>query len=271
MTVKINGTNTVANPAFTGADTDTGLQCGTDELKLVTGGSARATVDSSGRFLINNTSATQSHPLQVTADSGASAIVVNGRSSDDISELSFFENDRSTKLGEIQYRQDHLNFRHRVGDIRFATGGTTERVRIQSAGGISFNGDTAQTNAIDDYEEGTWSPGVNIGTCTASDAKYIKIGKFMKVCATITGFSDRTTATILQINNVPYASSQVAQASGSMFGRYIDRTAYTSYVKTNGSVIEFYTIGSGNFAPLQHQHLNNGSSLIYLQASWIIN
>ena len=56
MTVKIDGTNTVANPAFTGADTDTGLQCGTNELKLVTGGTARATVDSSGRLGINTTS-----------------------------------------------------------------------------------------------------------------------------------------------------------------------------------------------------------------------
>ena len=154
--------------------------------------------------------------------------------------------------------------------IRILTNGT-EEARFLAGGGLTFNGDTAQTNALDDYEEGTWSPGVNIGTCTASDAKYIKIGKFMRVCATITGFSDRTTATILQINNVPYASSQVAQAAGSMFGRYLDRTAYTSYVKTNGGVIEFYSIGSGNFAPLQHQHLNNASSLIYLQASWIIN
>ena len=56
MTVKIDGTNTVANPAFTGADTDTGLQVGTNELKLVTGGTARATVDSSGQVGIGTTS-----------------------------------------------------------------------------------------------------------------------------------------------------------------------------------------------------------------------
>ena len=149
--------------------------------------------------------------------------------------------------------------------------GTNERMRLLSGGGLTFNGDTGQVNALDDYEEGTWSPGVVTGTCTASDAKYIKIGKFMRVCATITGFSNRTSSNIIQINNVPNASSQVAQAAGSMFGRYLDRTAFTSYVKTNGSVIEFYSIGSGNFAPLQHDHLNNGSSLIYLQASWIIN
>ena len=48
MPLKLNGTNTVSEPAFTGDDTDTGLQCGTNELKLVTGGTARATVDSDG-------------------------------------------------------------------------------------------------------------------------------------------------------------------------------------------------------------------------------
>ena len=48
MTLKLNGTNSVAAPAYAGDDADTGLQCGTNELKLVTGGTARSTVDSSG-------------------------------------------------------------------------------------------------------------------------------------------------------------------------------------------------------------------------------
>jgi hypothetical protein len=43
----------------------------------------------------------------------------------------------------------------------------TEQLRITSdryvrlasgTGGIQFNGDTAAANALDDYEEGTWSP-----------------------------------------------------------------------------------------------------------------
>lgn len=57
MTLKLNGTNSEAAPAYAGDDADTGLQCGTDELKLVTGGTARATVDSSGRLLAGTTSA----------------------------------------------------------------------------------------------------------------------------------------------------------------------------------------------------------------------
>ena len=49
------------------------------------------------------------------------------------------------------------------GYIRFLTcdsGSTnpTERMRLLSGGGLTFNGDTAAANALDDYEEGTWTP-----------------------------------------------------------------------------------------------------------------
>ena len=44
----------------------------------------------------------------------------------------------------------------------FATN-NTEKVRIQAGGGISFNGDTAATNALDDYEEGTFTPAYDAG------------------------------------------------------------------------------------------------------------
>tara|TARA_A100001201_G_scaffold120427_2_gene103943 strand:- start:840 stop:1745 length:906 start_codon:yes stop_codon:yes gene_type:complete len=139
MTTKINGTNTAASPAITGADTDTGLSFGTDTVNINTGGVTRATVDSSGRVLINTTTTSQTHKLQVEADSNANAIAIFGRSADDIGDLSFYENDATTKLGEIQYRQDHANIRHRVGYLAFATGGTTERMRIDSSGRVLLN------------------------------------------------------------------------------------------------------------------------------------
>jgi hypothetical protein len=49
-----------------------------------------------------------------------------------------FVNDNSTALGELQYRQDHAILRHRVGDLRFATGGTLERMRIDSSGNVGI-------------------------------------------------------------------------------------------------------------------------------------
>ena len=92
------------------------------------------------RVLIGRTTTNTSYPLSVEADGNAENILVIGRPSDDISEIGFFENDTTTRLGELQYRQDHVNFRHRVGDIRFAAGGSSERLRIGSAGQIGIAG-----------------------------------------------------------------------------------------------------------------------------------
>jgi len=70
---------------------------------------------------------------------------------------------------------------------------STERMRITSdayvrlasgTGGIQFNGDTAAANALDDYEEGTWTPTQgNLDTWTSPtfDATYTKIGRLVQV------------------------------------------------------------------------------------------
>ena len=65
--------------------------------------------------------------------------------------------------------------------IEFQTGGTTARASITD-NGICFGTDTAAANALDDYEEGAWTP--NIGgnaTYTNAQGTYTKIGRY--VCA----------------------------------------------------------------------------------------
>ena len=60
-----------------------------------------------------------------------------------------------------------------------------ERLRIRHQGGITFNGDTAAANALDDYEEGTWTPDIfNAGSTsnwTAKDGNYQKVGNTVTV------------------------------------------------------------------------------------------
>ena len=68
-------------------------------------------------------------------------------------------------------------------DIRFATN-NTERMRLLAGGGLTFNGDTAAANALDDYEEGTWTPTQgNFSTFSLSsgqfNATYTKIGNIV--------------------------------------------------------------------------------------------
>jgi hypothetical protein len=64
----------------------------------------------------------------------------------------------------------------------------SERMRILAGGGLTFNGDTATANALDDYEEGTWTPvwkfggtGGTANTQTDNVGWYTKIGNMVTV------------------------------------------------------------------------------------------
>jgi len=65
--------------------------------------------------------------------------------------------------------------------ISFWVGGTpAERARI-TANGLTFNGDTAAANALDDYEEGTWTPDIVFGSWSfgVRSGFYTKIGNLV--------------------------------------------------------------------------------------------
>jgi len=226
MTVKIDGTNTEANPAFTGADTDTGLQCGTNELKLVTGGTARATVDSSGRIGLDATPTAQftGHSLfQIGAQAslGANqALSTTGQTYlthnlcfDTSGNYQVF-NTGSANEGSIIQLVD--------GSIRFRTSAATtgtpsvgERVRID-ANGLKFNGDTAAANALHDYEEGTFTPrlaienGGDVTVYTNKKGSYVKVGSLVTVWfnLTVNGTpSNRSTSNAIEFHDLPFDST----------------------------------------------------------------
>tara|TARA_R100001509_G_C4857851_1_gene212350 strand:+ start:526 stop:1335 length:810 start_codon:yes stop_codon:yes gene_type:complete len=102
------------------------------------------------------------------------------------------------------------------GSIRFLTTDTTgsaddaltwsERGRFLSSGGLTFNGDTATANALDDYEEGTWTPATYQGTVTVATgtAVYHKIGGLVIASCRINSFSDASSSDHIRISGLPY-------------------------------------------------------------------
>jgi len=77
MAISINGTSgssgvygSAATPALQGSDSNTGISFGTDEVNISTGGTTRATVDSSGNFGIGTTSAAVRLSVQVDGFDG---------------------------------------------------------------------------------------------------------------------------------------------------------------------------------------------------------
>ena len=129
----------------------------------------------------------------------------------------------------IRFQTDGLNaiFDNSVGDYFFRTSGFTTRLNITSdgyvrlasgTGGIQFNGDTAATNALDDYEEGTFSPTI-IGTTTAGTAtyteqngRYTKIGRLVQFEIFMV-YTGGTGTGNLSISNLPFTIGGLAYPS----------------------------------------------------------
>jgi hypothetical protein len=84
-----------------------------------------------------------------------------------------------------------------------------------TANGLTFNGDTAAANALDDYEEGTFTPTIagssTAGTATYSfqEGKYTKIGRQVS-CQIDLGYSSGTGTGNLTIAGLPFADATLA-------------------------------------------------------------
>ena len=90
------------------------------------------------------------------------------------------------------------------------TGGSFgEKVRIQTNGGISFNGDTAAGNALDDYEEGTWSPVAGVAGTTNGVGSYTKIGRMVYAAFDI-DFASTSIGSHQSIGGLPFTSQDTS-------------------------------------------------------------
>jgi hypothetical protein len=94
-----------------------------------------------------------------------------------------------------------------------ASGSTSlvERVRIDSDG-LKFNGDTAAANALDDYEEGTWTPIVNDLTNEATMISgttgfYTKIGRQVTLSGYVRTTSIGSVSGDVYIGGMPFTSN----------------------------------------------------------------
>ena len=84
-----------------------------------------------------------------------------------------------------------------------------ERVRITN-NGLTFNGDTAAANALDDYEEGTWTMGVSFGeasvgvTTSTNTGSYTKIGRQVTVNGYLELSSKGSSSGAARITGLPF-------------------------------------------------------------------
>ena len=124
-----------------------------------------------------------------------------------------------------------------------------EKMRV-TGDGLTFNGDTAAANALDDYEEGTFTPTLaNDGSSTYSvrQGHYTKIGNVVTIQAKTTINTRSGGSGTTGIMNLPYAmrSSSPSQQTFHLVGNNswdtnLSDSNITGYASAGGSIIHFY-------------------------------
>ena len=156
----------------------------------------------------------------------------------------------------------------------------SEVARISENGGITFNGDTAAANGLDDYEEGTFTPnwrgGSSAGTTTytanGSHGSYTKVGRIVNVG----GYVDIQSATgtgPLLIDNLPFASASgdAYLRTGSFFSNnvnYEDDHKWLVTYASGGTTMKIYAARDGQ--SWEPHDVSTGAfiwSLTYMSAS----
>jgi hypothetical protein len=193
-----------------------------------------------------------------TATNGSDIVLTTGAASGDT-------------LDFINYGTFEVNSQNFTGDFTVDTDvlvvdSTNDRVGVNKAspafpldvtGAIAtdtgiYLGGTGASNLLDDYEEGTWTPTVDSGTCGVQHASYIKIGKMVHVTFKINNLSDTSTVSAINVS-LPFTAGSFSASE--WYGTWIIRrydvsTSVSGAMRVlgNGTTMDFIysdtTVGS---------------------------
>jgi hypothetical protein len=147
----------------------------------------------------------------------------------------------------------------------------TERMRILSGGGITFNGDTATANALDDYEEGSWTPttvqGASVNNIDAGNCRYTKIGNTVHIRGEFWNLSS-TTSSALIMGGLPYTVANGVESAFPVMYHQVNLdsgyTQLTGYAQSNSNNFRFYESGDAvNWSALRGDQCGSSTDFIF--------
>lgn len=220
-----------------------------------------------GKKPIDHTDVTQSQSMTVTDDltvdsttlhvdstnnrvgvgTASPAFALDVQSTSDPAQIRLKEDGNTNGLRIVNFDGDEAQINNVDNGPLVIKTNNTERMRILSGGGLTFNGDTAATNALDDYEEGDWTP-TYIGASSNPTVTYdIQVGKYVKVGGLVhAAFVLRSDAASggsgsLFVSGLPFAGAVTTNAfySGSVgySAFFTTRNPQALHIGSNGTTI----------------------------------
>jgi len=129
---------------------------------------------------------------------------------------------RNRNNGDVRFMNADIGANNKADAVIVCDSGSAifENARFLHTGGISFNGDTAAANGLDDYEEGTFTPNVSSGLAGGTIAFNSRSGKYTKVgnVVHVTFHMNISTASLdsgaLKFGGLPFTSVDSSNLTG---------------------------------------------------------
>ena len=158
----------------------------------------------------------------------------------------FFSDPQSNSAGGVGY--------YHAEDFMYLRANGATRLRVDSDG-IKFGSDTNAANALDDYEEGTWTPAAassssNVAAIANANGHFTKIGNVV----TINFYADITpsaTNTQIRLQGLPYS------VADSISGSQIEATGIAF---EDSNLYTFFALGSSSEFWIEYDRPIQGSS-----------
>ena len=210
------------------------------------------TVDSNGNVGIGVTPSSWGGSRNaIQFDSAGAAYVCNDTTVGIVSNMYFDgSNNKYINAGTASsayFQQDNVVFQFAPSGSADGNGTFTTSTRID-ADGIKFGSDTAAENALDDYEEGDWTPdlqfgGAKVGITYANQyGKYVKIGRLVHVFGRVTLSSKGSSGGIARFFGLPYVTESITGTTMNI------GSIWYSGFNLQGSIVQVVmrTDGNGN-------------------------
>ena len=146
---------------------------------------------------------------------------------------------------------------------------TANGLKVPSGKGIDFsatgdagNSASMSSELLDDYEEGAWAPTMATGSATITAARYTKVGRMVTVSLYAHSFTDTSSSSVIQFDNLPFTSDSNQRATGAMLLALIntlnDSVAYVGGGLTN--IRLYHYDQGGDYTSLNHSAITSSNS-----------
>ena len=139
----------------------------------------------------------------------------------------------------------------KTGRVSFNDTGNNEMGRFDGEG-LKFNGDSAAANALDDYEEGTFTPAMSNAysniTYFSQNGLYVKIGRMVHCTIAVAMTAATAEGPQIRITNLPFTSHANNYSSGGITYCDFNSTFVDTdpYISGNTSEVRFYKKATGS-------------------------